>query len=225
MPTHADVIRTACSEVVSGLNAQLWDCLSPSLFEPLIASFERFLLLALRWNEKVNIVGTSNFEELVISHLADSFAAALILRKLIGGGDGLSVLDIGSGGGFPGVVLGLVLDRSNVVLCEPRLKRATFLREVRRELSLANVSVEEGRVEAIPAKGQFISTIARAVGRQDGLLLLVPPLLAKNGFAIQMVGPSFGDGKDVGLMKFRNSIKYFLPGGAGERALAVWQME
>ncbi len=108
-------------------------------------------------------------------HIADSLAG-LELAELRTPG---VVADIGSGAGFPGLVLALARPESRVVLVESVGKKAEFLREAAEELSAGNVEVVTGRAEAWPAGiGACDVVTARALARLDILLEYAAPLLA-----------------------------------------------
>lgn len=117
---------------------------------------QRYADLLAVWQQKMNLVGPSTLVDLWGRHFADS---AQLLRHAPGNG---SWLDIGAGGGFPGLVLA-ILGVERVVLVESIAKKARFLEEMRDELGLGDkVVVQRARIEALPPLRAAVIT-ARAV--------------------------------------------------------------
>ncbi len=120
----------------------------------------RFLALVVEENEQQNLIAPSTVDDIWVRHAVDSAQLAPLGRS------GRWV-DIGSGGGFPGMVAALLI-KEEVVLCEPRRRRAEFLQHCADALALPNVRVAQGRVETL---GEAAATIsARAVASIEKLL-------------------------------------------------------
>jgi len=118
------------------------------------------------WSPKVNLISCGSALELVERHLLDSLAVAAVLPE------SGSVVDLGSGAGFPGIPLAILRPDQSFFLVEVRRRRATFLREVRRALGLGNVQILEQRAETPPlaiAKAAE-AVVTRAVWSNDSLL-------------------------------------------------------
>ena len=111
-----------------------------------------FLELLLKWNEHVNLTGAGTLAELLGEHVPDSFA----LSKLCGPGE--RVVDVGAGGGLPGIPLALLRPDCHVTLVEPRAKRVAFLNAATREAGLAAGTVLRARVEEL--EGSLFSVAA-----------------------------------------------------------------
>lgn len=109
-----------------------------------------------RWRRTTNLTGNLSAES-----LADHALEALLASPLIS--DGETLVDIGSGAGFPGLPLAITRPRIQTTLVEPRARRAAFLRHVVRVLSLPNVSVLESRIEDVGGQ-TFDVAVTRAVG-------------------------------------------------------------
>ncbi|MEP6993360.1 MAG: 16S rRNA (guanine(527)-N(7))-methyltransferase RsmG [Acidobacteriota bacterium] len=119
-----------------------------------------------RWRRTMNLTGPLGAEELVAHSLESVLGAALIPH-------GERVIDIGSGAGFPGLPIAIARADLSLSLCEPRAKRAAFLRHVVRVMGLASTSVLESR--ALEVGGQtFDSATIRAVGDPSGWLGTAP---------------------------------------------------
>jgi 16S rRNA (guanine527-N7)-methyltransferase len=165
-----------------------------------IRLFELYLAELLKWNEKVNLTAITEPEEIVVKHFLDSLALRLILPPEAGGGPlpegaapsrNFSACDIGSGAGFPGLVLKSVLPGMALTLVEPIHKKAVFLRHVIRTLDLSPVTALEARAEALPEKisAPFDIVFSRAFKAPAELLPLAFPILKDGGLAALSLGP------------------------------------
>jgi 16S rRNA (guanine527-N7)-methyltransferase len=137
-----------------------------------------YLHLLLRWNEKINLTAIRDPEEVATRHFGESlFLAGHI--KLSG-----SLLDIGSGAGFPGLALKIVFPELSVTLLEPVTKKRAFLKEAARVCGFAPVTVRGDRLEelaaATPAPAFDFATM-RAVGNLDVLIPLAAGCLKPGG--------------------------------------------
>jgi 16S rRNA (guanine527-N7)-methyltransferase len=131
-----------------------------------------------------------------------------------------SLLDIGSGAGFPGAIFAQLFKERVVYLCEPRKKRAVFLKELRRVLGLDNLCVMEQRAETLALTVDM--TITRALG-DDALFLEVSnKLLSSQGRAVQMVGPSWQEPRST-LAKVEEVVFYRLFPDGPRRGLVFWK--
>jgi 16S rRNA (guanine527-N7)-methyltransferase len=111
-----------------------------------------YLELLLRWNARTNLTAVRDPEEMVRRHFGESLFAGCVLGECVGAG--AEVLDLGSGAGFPGVPVQLLLPSVQVTLAESQGKKVAFLREAVRGLGLG-CEVWAGRVEAMPAARRF----------------------------------------------------------------------
>jgi 16S rRNA (guanine527-N7)-methyltransferase len=156
-------------------------------------------------------------------HIADSLA---VVGVLPGAGP---VIDIGSGQGFPGIILGCMRPELELVLIESRRRRASFLREAARQIPLPCARVLEARAESVGESlgGQGRMIVGRAL-RLDLLLSLGGPLLARDGRVIAMqTDRSLADARAVATRSgFRvcEERRYALPDGS-RRALLVLARE
>jgi 16S rRNA (guanine527-N7)-methyltransferase len=102
-----------------------------------------YLELLIKWNAVYNLTSVRDPLEMVKQHLLDSLSAAYAFREA------KSILDVGSGGGLPGVVLAIVYPDKQISLIDTVHKKTAFLKQVKAELSLKNVTVYTGRVEQL----------------------------------------------------------------------------
>lgn len=119
-----------------------------------------YLQLILKWNARINLTAIRNPEEIVHRHFGESIFAGLHL------GPCDSLLDLGSGAGFPGIPIQLVRPELSVTLAESRARKAAFLREAIRTLSL-KIEVWADRAEILPAHCRFDTVTLRAVDDMD----------------------------------------------------------
>jgi 16S rRNA (guanine527-N7)-methyltransferase len=127
--------------------------------------------LLLRWNQRMNLTTVKPGPETVIRHYCESLFFAAILPAAE---EGISVLDLGSGAGFPGIPMAILKPEWRVTLVESSQRKAVFLRESSR--SLPNVSVLAERMESVSAYADWVVT--RAV--DSGEILETVPRLAPN---------------------------------------------
>ncbi|OGR07107.1 MAG: 16S rRNA (guanine(527)-N(7))-methyltransferase RsmG [Deltaproteobacteria bacterium RIFOXYB12_FULL_58_9] len=114
----------------------------------------RHWLMVHSWNSRINLTAITSDEHAAWYHYRDSLEAIQLLPNG-------SVVDIGSGAGFPGIPLAIAEPEREVVLVEPRRKRASFLNTVKARLGLANVSVLQTRSESQP-DALFAAAVTRA---------------------------------------------------------------
>tara|TARA_B100000029_G_scaffold510896_1_gene603532 strand:- start:1124 stop:1726 length:603 start_codon:yes stop_codon:yes gene_type:complete len=110
----------------------------------------------LHWNRTHNLTSVCDPADFVTLHLLDSLTVAPLIK-------GTNILDIGSGGGFPGIPLALALPHTRWTLLDSRGKRARFLQEAANHLGLKKVAVVQGRVEDYRPEVNFDTLVARAV--------------------------------------------------------------
>jgi 16S rRNA (guanine527-N7)-methyltransferase len=116
---------------------------------------------------------------------------------------GLTLCDIGSGAGLPGLVLALARDDLNVTLVEPLLRRTTFLDEAVERLDLANVTVVRARAEELHGKHEFDVVTSRAVAPLGRLLGWSMPLVRQGGALVAMKGASAAEEVEASAKELR----------------------
>ena len=138
----------------------------------LYAQLSAYLDLLVKWNARTNLTAIRNPEEMVRRHFGESLFAGLQLAERVA--PDATLLDFGSGAGFPGLPIQLLLPELRVTLAESQGKKASFLREAIRTLALAT-EVWAGRVEAMPELAgtpwQFEVVTLRAVDNMEQAIL------------------------------------------------------
>ena len=179
----------------------------------------RYLAHLIEWNKTINLTAITNPNEIIIKHFIDSLGA-LIATSFPQNG---VVLDIGSGGGFPGIPLKIVRSDMRVVLVEPVQKKCSFLNSVIGLLKLHDVSTFDGTIEQYakwPLRHVIDTVVVRAL-KYDEIRKYIPELLISNGKIVlyrteaikkQEVGEEF---------KLVNETALTLPQGYGKRILSV----
>ena len=129
----------------------------PDLSPLQINQFEALGSLYREWNEKINVISRKDIDELYVRHVLHSLAIAKIIRFK----PGTNLLDVGTGGGFPGIPLAILFPDSNFTLIDAIGKKIMVVQEVASHLKLANVKAQKNRVQEIKLRYDFI--ISRAV--------------------------------------------------------------
>jgi len=133
----------------------------------------RFCDRLLEWNAKIDLSSITDPDEVREKHVLDSLAGVALLRAT-----DLRIVDLGSGGGFPGVVLAIVDPSRRVVSVESRGKKGVFQRQAARELGITNLEVRSERIEALELELPDVIT-ARALADVDELVRLTERWLRK----------------------------------------------
>lgn len=136
-----------------------------------------------KWNAAYNLTAVRDPEQMLTRHLLDSLSIVPLLRDLPAG----RLLDVGSGGGFPGLPLALALPEWHVTLLDSNGKKARFLRHASRVLEVP-VEVVEARVEALPPLAAYDCIVSRAFASVADFVALTRPLLAPGGQWLAMKG-------------------------------------
>lgn len=197
------------------------------LDEQAVERLDRFLDLLEVWNRRFRLTGDRERPTLLEKHVLDCLAVVPELPP-----DG-PVVDIGSGAGFPGVVLACACPDRPVVLVEPRRRPTSFLLEVARTIPLPHVRVVEARAEDAardPTLGRSMAMVVSRALRLDILVGLSPPFLRGGGMVVAMQTPSVSE-RDAGLQAVRCGLRlvrirdYELPGGEARRLLVFEPIE
>ena len=132
-----------------------------------IKRFDKLYMLYNHWNAKINVVSRKDIDELYLKHVLHS----LSISKVIQFKKNTSILDVGTGGGFPGIPLAILFPECKFLLVDSINKKINVVEEITKSLKLTNVSFKAIRVEKLDSKHEFI--ISRAVTKMNKFKKLV----------------------------------------------------
>lgn len=149
-----------------------------------VRAIKTYIDLLLKWNAKLNLTAICDPQDIIRRHFGESLFAA---RQLFPAGDSHeSVIDIGSGAGFPGLPLKLWRPNLELTLIESNQRKATFLREVIRALDLKSAAVLTERAESVSLRADLVTL--RAVERFDRILPVAFGLVKPRGRIALLIG-------------------------------------
>ena len=152
-----------------------------------------YIDILMRWNARINLTAIRSEEEIVTRHFGESLFAArhlFPLRSAVSSvGTGFEVADVGSGAGFPGIPFKLWAPSIKLTLIESNQRKATFLREVARTLTLTNINILSVRAETLP-HATFNLVTLRAVEHFESILPIASRLVAPRGRLALLIGQS-----------------------------------
>lgn len=190
-----------------------------------IDKLARFYQLLVTWNEKINLTTIIKEEEVYLKHFYDS----LTLIKVVDLRQQLTILDVGTGAGFPGIVLKIVFPNLKITLLDSLTKRINYLNEIIKELDLHDIETVCSRCEEYTKinREKYDLVVARAVSHLKILSEMIIPTVKVNGYFIAMKA-NLNDEleKTIPMLKKLNSelkeIKEFsLPIENSKRTLVV----
>lgn len=153
--------------------------------------FYNYMSLLLEWNEKINLTAITDEREIILKHFIDSITINSYIEK------SKSVLDIGTGAGFPGIPLKILNDDKQFLLVDSLNKRIQFLNDVCDKLDLYNIECLHVRAEELAKNREyremFDVTVSRAVAKLNVLLEYMLPFVNVGGTCICMKGPNVTD--------------------------------
>lgn len=169
-----------------------------------LSQFAKLELLYKDWNSKINVISRKDIDELYLRHVLHS----LSISKLISFKYGTSILDVGTGGGFPGIPLAILFPNCRFHLVDSIQKKITVVNNVVKELDLKNVKTSCSRVEAISEKYDFV--VSRAVTNMKDFVSWIKFKINKNSFNDFKNGVLYLKGGDLEdeLKSFKN-VKTF----------------
>lgn len=154
-----------------------------SLSEIQRKQYYKYYELIAEYNKVMNLTGIDDYEGVYLKHFYDSLTIKDTIIEL----NPMTVADVGSGAGFPGIVLAIYFPNIHFSLIEPLTKRVKFLQVVVEELKLTNVTLINERVEDIDLKFDVVTS--RAVARMNILLELCAPICNLGGCVLTLKGP------------------------------------
>ena len=161
-----------------------------SLTEQQLTRFDAYYHLLTEWNEKINLTAITEERDVVIKHFLDSLSGASVFEIK----PGMQVLDVGTGGGFPGMALAIAFPEADFTLMDATGKKVNFLNLVTEELQLSNVKAVQGRAEELahdPSfREKFDVVTSRAVAALPVLLEYTAGFVKKGGLIAAYKGPS-----------------------------------
>lgn len=152
--------------------------LTPDQLEKL----NKFYHLMLEWNQKINLTRITEEKEVYLKHFYDS----LTLNKVVDLKKITTLCDVGTGAGFPGIVLKIVFPNIKITLIDSLQKRINYLNEIIKELNLDNIETIHTRGEEYHGKYEVVTS--RAVANIEKLTKYTMHLVSKNGIFVAMKG-------------------------------------
>lgn len=172
------------------------------LTEDKLSKFELYKNLLVEWNEKINLTAITDDEGIIVKHFIDSLECTKVIDD-----NEKNIIDIGTGAGFPGLVLAIYYPDKKFILLDALNKRIMFLDEVKNKLNLENVEIIHGRAEEYIRMSNkfnmFDACVSRAVASLPILLEYVSPYVKVNGKCIIMKGSNYKEEIDVS----KNALK------------------
>lgn len=165
-----------------------------------LSSISTYIDILLRWNARISLTAIRDPEQIVTRHFGESLFAARHLFPVTSLHvplcspaspvvKALRVADLGSGAGFPGLPVKLWAPHIVLTLIESNHKKATFLREVVRALTLTDINIQNSRAESLPPRSYDVVTL-RAVERFESVIPIGASLLAEGGRLALLIGAS-----------------------------------
>ena len=198
------------------------------LNEKQISQFQKYYEMLIEWNNKINLTAITDFEEVLKKHFLDSISIGRIINQE----DKVSILDIGTGAGFPGIPIKIAFPNTEITLLDSLNKRVTFLNEAIKELSLNNISALHGRAEDYAKKKemreQFDFCVSRAVANLSSLSELCIPYVKVGGSFISYKSEKAMEELEISKNAISvlggNNVKtdeFFLPGTNFKRTFVI----
>lgn len=142
-----------------------------------IAPFMIYLRELQKWNKAYNLTSIDDEREIVIKHFIDSLLYTCFIEER-----NLTLADVGSGAGFPGIPIAIVRPSLKITLIEPSWKKCAFLKNIKSKLDLKNVEILQGRAEDLDEKFNII--VSRALWRIKDFVKKCSHLVKEGGFFI-----------------------------------------
>ena len=169
--------------------------------EEQLQKFYQYMNLLIEWNEKINLTAIVEPKEIILKHFIDSLTIIKYIEP------NKSVIDIGTGAGFPGIPVKIMREDLDITLLDSLNKRIHFLNEVIQKLELKNITAIHARIEEFAKNKQYREAFdvatSRAVANLTTLSEYMLPMVELKGMAICMKGSEINEE----ISKSKNSIK------------------
>ena len=158
----------------------------PELIEEMQQQFEDYMKLLLEWNEKINLTAITEEDEIILKHFVDSLTISKYIKE------GNSIVDVGTGAGFPGIPLKIARKDLKITLVDSLNKRILFLNEVIEKLGLGDIETLHFRAEEFGQNKKYRESFdiatSRAVANLSTLVEYLLPLVKVGGICVCMKG-------------------------------------
>ena len=183
--------------------------------------FMRYLTHLIEWNKSINLTTITDPKEIIIKHFIDSLAALAATNFA----QGCRVLDVGSGGGFPGIPLKIMRSDMQVVLVEPVQKKCSFLNSIIGLLKLHDVSTFAGTIEQYTRHpiSQVIDTIVLRALKYEEIRKYIPALLMSKGKLVLYRTEVIKEEEIGEHFHLLTETAFLLPQGLGTRVITVME--
>ncbi len=165
-----------------------------NLNEEQIKKFSRYLELLVQWNQKINLTSLKTPQEIIIKHFLDSISCIKVINKYTDI-EGISIVDVGTGAGFPGIPIKIMFPSIRLSLLETRKKKIIFLEKITEEMNFQQVEILNGRVETFGKcpdyREKYDIAISRAVALLNILSEYCLPLVRVGGLFVAQKGRSY----------------------------------
>ena len=159
---------------------------SPGLTSKMQQQFEDYMKLLLEWNEKINLTAITEEDDIILKHFTDSLTISQYIKE------GKSIVDVGTGAGFPGIPVKIAREDIKVTLVDSLNKRILFLQDVIEKLELRNIETLHFRAEEFGQNKKYRESFdiatSRAVANLSTLVEYLLPLVKVGGICICMKG-------------------------------------
>lgn len=173
-----------------------------NLHKEQIKKFSRYLELLVQWNQKINLTSLKTPQEIIIKHFLDSISCIKVINKYMNI-EGTSIIDVGTGAGFPGMPIKIVCPSISLFLLEARKKKTIFLEKIIEEINFQKVEVINGRAEAFGKcpdyRQKYDIVLSRAVALLNTLSEYCLPLVRVGGLFVAQKGRSYREEIDKAL--------------------------
>jgi 16S rRNA (guanine527-N7)-methyltransferase len=228
MSDDAQELSQESSEPIAGLPptnslAEAAALFGISLDKNVLEDVDRYVKLLWEWNEKINLTRHTDYSKFVARDLLDCVQLAALLH------DKEEILDVGSGGGVPGIVLAILRPDLQISMCDSVGKKARVLKEMVGVLKLP-IAVYDQRAESLLEDLRFDAVVARAVGPMAKMLKWFQPHWLSIGRLLLIKGPKWlderGEARHYGLLnglECRKAAEYPMPGSESQSVIIkIW---